>query len=204
MTAQRSLGGRILGLPGALKRRVLHQWALFQARRNSLARIGSQRPQRLLVLCYGNIYRSPFVAALLQMRLAGQPGFVIRSAGFHHVSARPSPPDYVRLVRDLRIDLASHRSRLVTPLDMEWADVIVIMDRYNWERVRASGTQIHGKIIWLGAFGAAGSVEIEDPYALATSRVQTIVEQMQVATDGLVQRLLEDAGRSPGSSINAG
>jgi len=188
MTALRRLGVRVLGLPAALKRRVLHQWALLQARRYSLARIGAKRPRRLLVLCYGNIYRSPFVAALLQTRLAGRPNFEIRSAGFHHVPARPSPPDYVRLAHDHRIDLTPHRSRLVTPADLKWAEAIVIMDRYNWERVRASGAQVQGKIIWLGAF-AAGPVEIEDPYGLPHAQVQAIVGQMLAATEGLVQRL---------------
>ena len=146
------------------------------------------RPRRLLVLCYGNIYRSPFVATLLQTRLAGQAGFEIRSAGFHPVPARPSPSEYVRLVHDYRVDLSRHRSRLVTPADLEWAQAIVIMDRYNWERVRASGAQVQGKIIWLGAF-AAGPVEIQDPYAMAPARVQAIVEQMLTATEGLAQRL---------------
>lgn len=189
MTAARSFGGRILGLPSALQRRVLHQWALLRARRQSEARIGATRPQRLLVVCYGNIYRSPLVAAVLQTRLADRTGYEIRSAGFHHVPARPSPPDYVRLVHDhYRIDLSAHRSRLVTSADLEWAEAIVIMDRYNWERVRASHAHAQGKVIWLGAF-AAGPVEIQDPYALAPARVQAIVQQMLAATEGLAQRL---------------
>ena len=189
MSSRRRLGERILGLPGALRRRLLHQWALLQARRQSVARIGATSPQRLLVLCYGNIYRSPFVAAVLQARLKNQLRFEIRSAGFHHVQARPSPSDYVRLVEAHRIDLSAHRSRLITPADLEWAEAVVIMDRYNWERVRASGTQAQGKIIWLGAFGS-GPVEIEDPYALPPERVKAIVEQMLSATEGLVQRLI--------------
>ena len=189
-TAKRSLGQQVLALPGALWRRLLHQWALFRARRLSLARASARCPRRLLVLCYGNIYRSPFVAAWLGSKLAGQPGFEIRSAGFHHVPARPSPQDYVRLAIDYCIDLEPHRSRLVEPADLEWAEAIVIMDRYNWERLRSSGSVIQRKIIWLGAFAATGAVEIEDPYALPRPRVQAIVEQMRVAADGLVHRLL--------------
>lgn len=189
-TTKRSLGQRILALPEALWRRLLHQWALFRARRQSLARTTGRRPRRLLVLCYGNIYRSPFVAAWLGAKLAGQPGFEIRSAGFHPVPARPSPRDYVRRVSDYRIDLESHRSRLVEPADLDWAEAIVIMDRYNWERLRSSGSVIQGKIIWLGAFAATGKVEIEDPYALPPPRVQAVVEQMRAAADGLVRRLL--------------
>ena len=96
----------------------------------------------------------------------------------------------MRLAHDHRIDLSAHRSRLVTPADLEWAQAIVIMDRYNWERVRASGAQVQGKIVWLGAF-AAGPVEIEDPYALSPARGQVIVAQMLAATEGLVRRLFK-------------
>ncbi len=195
MTAKRGIGQRILGLPGAVWRRLLHQRVLFRARRLSLARTASRRPQRLLVMCYGNIYRSPFVASRLATRLTSQSGFEIRSAGFHHVTDRPSPQEYVRLVSGYQVDLEPHRSRLVAPADLEWAEAIVIMDRYNWERLQPSGAEIQGKIIWLGAFGEAGPVEIEDPYALPQPRVQAIVEQMRAAADGLAQRLLGSGTR---------
>jgi protein-tyrosine-phosphatase len=186
----------MIGLPGAVWRRLLHQWALFRARRLSLARIAARRPQRLLVMCYGNIYRSPFVAAWLGTRLAGQPEFEIRSAGFHHIPARPSPREYIRLVSEYRIDLEPHRSRLVAPADLEWAEAIVIMDRYNWERLRPSGADVQGKILWLGAFAAGGPVEIEDPYAMPLPRVQAIVEQMRAAADGLAQQLIRGSSRA--------
>ena len=191
MAAKRGIREWILLLPHALGRRLRHQWALAHARRRSSARLQAQTPRRLLVMCYGNIYRSPFVAAWLGMRLPASLGFEIRSAGFHAVLARPSPPDYIRRVADLGIDLGSHRSRLVAPADLEWADVIVIMDRYNWERLQSFGATVEDKIVWLGAFASAGPVEIEDPYALPAPQVQAIVEQMRNAAEGLAQRLRE-------------
>lgn len=195
MADRRRIGQRLLGLPAALWRRLLHQWALRRARRLSLARVSARRPQRLLVMCYGNIYRSPFVSARLGSRLAGRPGFEIRSAGFHQVPDRPSPREFVRLARDYRIDLEPHRSRLVAPADLEWAEAIVIMDRYNWERLRPFGAEIQGKILWLGAFSGAGPVEIQDPYAMPLPRVKAIVEQMQVAADGLARHILDRESR---------
>jgi protein-tyrosine-phosphatase len=188
------MGQRILGLPGAVWRRLLHQWALFRARRLSLARTAKRRPQRLLVMCYGNIYRSPFVATWLGSRLADNAGFEIRSAGFHPVAARPSPQEYVGLVKRYHVNLEPHRSRIVESADLEWAEAIVIMDRYNWERLRPSGAEVQGKIIWLGAFSGVGPVEIEDPYDLPLPRVQAIVEQMRAAADGLVHQLLAQRG----------
>lgn len=192
MTEQRRIGQRLKRLPAALARRVLHQWALFRGRQNSLARTAALNPRRLLVMCYGNIYRSPFVAASIGRRIRGQPGFEIRSAGFHPVQARPSPPDYVHLVAaTCQIDLESHRSRVVAPADLEWADAIIIMDRYNWERLRPFGADIQGKIIWLGAFSESGPLEIQDPYSLPLPKVRAIVDQMQAAAEGLAARLLQ-------------
>jgi protein-tyrosine-phosphatase len=85
---------------------------------------------------------------------------------------------------------------LVAPADLEWAEAVVIMDRYNWERLRPFGAEIQGKIIWLGAFAGTGPVEIEDPYAMPLPRVQAIVEQMRAAADGLAHRLLRGNGRA--------
>lgn len=189
MAATRRFGERFRGLPRALWRRAQHQAALWQARAQSRTRVRERRPQRLLVMCYGNIYRSPFVATWLDQQLTAVTGFEIRSAGFHPVAARPSPPAYVLLARHYRIDLEAHRSRLVQPDDLSWADAIVIMDRYNWERLQGFGDAVRAKIVWLGAFTPAGPVEIEDPYALPPARVQAIVEQMCAAADGLVRQL---------------
>lgn len=192
MAAKRGIREWVLLVPRALGRRLRHQWALAQARRRSSACLQAQAPRRLLVMCYGNIYRSPFVAAWLGTRLPANQGFEVRSAGFHPVLARPSPPDYIRRVADLGIDLGPHRSRLVAPADLEWADVIVIMDRYNWERLQSFGSTVVGKIVWLGALAEGGPVEIEDPYARPAPQVQVIVEQMRKAADGLAQRLLRE------------
>ena len=191
MAVKRSMGERIGALPRALWLRLLHQWALLGARRYSTARLRVQPRRRLLVMCYGNIYRSPFVATWLGAHLADKNVFEIRSAGFHLVSARPSPREYVGLAKKYNVDLELHRSRVVTPADLEWADAIVIMDRYNWERLQPFGVKVQDKIVWLGAFAEGGPIEIEDPYALPAARVQAIVEQMRNAAEGLTQQLRE-------------
>ena len=189
---------RILRISNAIRRRLLHQLALFRAKSLSLARARSIRPRKLLGMCYGNIYRSPFVAAWLAAHLPGHDGYEIRSAGFHQKVDRPSDPDYVQMVRAEKIDLAPHRSRLVTPDDLEWAEAIIIMDRYNWERLRPFGADIEAKVLWLGAFNGGTPIEVEDPYGLSSERAKAIVHQMSAAADGLVSKLLE-----PGEATGA-
>jgi len=190
MAGTSSLAQRVLRIPGAVVRRIRHLLALVRARSRSLARVHQGCPHRLLVICYGNIYRSPFVAASLESRLSRGEPFEVRSAGFHQVLGRPSPPEYVELVRARHVDLASHRSRLVTRADLDWAEAVIIMDRYNWERLRPFGAEIDAKILWLGAFNHDGPIELADPYGQSLDRVQKIVDQMTVAADGLAQTLI--------------
>lgn len=176
-------------VPRAIARRLRHYWALWRARRHSLQLI-QKGPRRLLVLCYGNIYRSPFVATRLQTLLGSSPGlFEIRSAGFHHVPDRPSPPDFVELARDYSVELGAHRSRLVEQADVEWADAIVVMDRYNWDRLGGYGARARCKALWLGVFATDGPLEIVDPYNQPVVTVRRVVEQMRGAADALAERL---------------
>lgn len=86
------------------------------------------RPRHILVLCYGNICRSPFAAELLQRQLLrSRVDLQIRSAGFL-TSGRGSPPEAQEAASCWNIDLASHRSRHVSPELIRSADLIVVME----------------------------------------------------------------------------
>ena len=150
--------------------------ALLRARTQSNTAIKASCVRRVLVLCYGNIYRSPLVKKCLDRELAGRVD--TRSAGFHPVSGRPSPVRHVQMCAELGLDLSAHQSSIVTGGDLAWADVIVIMDRHNWQRARQLGAP-SGKIVWLGAF-ARGAIEIEDPFNLADEEArQTVIRLVE-------------------------
>ncbi len=86
------------------------------------------RPRDILVLCYGNICRSPFAAELLRRQLLrSRVDLQIRSAGFL-TSGRGSPPEAQEAAGYWTIDLASHRSRHVSPELIRSADLIVVME----------------------------------------------------------------------------
>ena len=84
------------------------------------------RPADLLVVCHGNICRSPFAAALLARPLVAM-GIRVESAGFVGPD-RPSPRDAVRVAEAWGVDLSTHRSRLLTPQRVRQAELIVVMD----------------------------------------------------------------------------
>lgn len=174
------------GLLRRARLRLATHFALLRAQRRSERRARRLRFERVLVLCYGNIYRSPLVAAYIARALEAEGCSSVRSAGFHPKANRPTPDDFVALVRDRAgIDLSLHRSRLVSPEDFEWADVVLLMDRHNWHAVASSfaGMDALSRVIWLGALGGSGAVEIHDPYGAGGDVKAAIIDELIESAD---------------------
>jgi protein-tyrosine-phosphatase len=169
--------------------------AVGTARSASARRIHAASPRRVLVVCYGNIYRSAFIGELLRERLAGE--VEVRSVGFHKVEGRPSPERHVEVSREFGVRLDRHRSRLIAPADLEWADLIVLMDRHNWARLTAMGAR-REKLVWLGAL-LSGPVEVSDPYTLEDDEARRIVSRLRDLGEELINRIRERIRSLPSS-----
>jgi protein-tyrosine phosphatase len=103
--------------------RLLHPLRRRAARAELTRRVA---PSSLLVICHGNICRSPFAAAMLRARLAGT-GACVESAGFFGPGRR-SPDTAIAAAWQWHQDLRPHRSRLLT-LDLVRAmDLLIVMD----------------------------------------------------------------------------
>jgi len=159
--------------------------ALLTARDDSSSRLARESASRVLVVCYGNIYRSAFVGAYFAQHPI--PGIEFRSAGFYPVAGRPAPARHVELSRHVGVELADHRSAVVTARDIRWADVIVLMDRHNWLSLIELGAA-EEQLVWLGSLDG-GAIEINDPYGLSDLEAARIVERLRACTTGLAARL---------------
>jgi len=173
--------GRVLK---AIRLRLATRRALATARADSDRNLTRSRGRRVLVLCYGNIYRSPFAAESLRTAM---PELEIRSAGFHSKEGRTSPDAHVRMSAALGVDLLAHRSRRVRAEDIAWADLIVIMDRLNWARLQELQAPAD-KVLWLGSL-KPGEVEIPDPYGLDPATARAVVERLAACSAELAARL---------------
>lgn len=169
-------------------RRRLAVWqALWSARRDSRARI-ARGPRRMLVVCYGNIYRSPFAATLLEQ--GAHAALEVRSAGFHPRAGRQTPRAFVPVAAQYGVALDAHRSRVIDRESVEWADAVVIMDRHNWDALGVFGPAAQAKAVWLGAFAAdGGGREIDDPYGTDAKKTQAITARLYAATQELKRAL---------------
>jgi len=176
----------MLGRIATSLRRRWRAWrALATARRDTESRLAQRPLSRILVICYGNIYRSAFVGTLLRDKLGDRAE--IRSAGFHKVVGRSSPDRHIEMSRSLGVDLSQHRSALVTAEDLRWADTILLMDRHNWDALDALGAD-HDKLLWLGALGK-GELEIADPYRLDDAEALRVLRAMEESSRVLLTRI---------------
>lgn len=93
--------------------------------RRALARLRAlAAPGHVLVVCHGNICRSPYLQAVLQREL---PNATIASAGF--LRAERPVPDHSRVVSAQRgFDLSAFRSTTITRSLAAAADLVIVMD----------------------------------------------------------------------------
>ena len=106
---------------GAARDRWLHPLR----RRAAKKMLWNYQGTSILVVCQGNVCRSPFAEAVLKASLPQ--GMEVRSAGF--VSpGRCAPPDAVSVARRFGFDLTMHSSRRLTAGLVQAAGLIVVMN----------------------------------------------------------------------------
>jgi protein-tyrosine phosphatase len=143
--------------------RLLHPLRRRAARGELARRIA---PGALLVICHGNICRSPFAAAVLRARLADT-GAWIESAGFFGPGRR-SPATAVDAAWQWHQDLRAHRSRLLT-LDLVRAmDLFIVMDAPQRRDLCDRFGRHPRDVLLLGDF---------DPQPIRTRAIQDPIEQ---------------------------
>ena len=170
----------------SIKRRIRHRGLLAVAREDTLRKIEKIRPKSILVLCHGNIYRSPYVAHRLKDLLSDLTPYQVEQAGFHKRVNRESPEPYQEYLRARGVDLSTHRSRLINKELIDWSDAILIMDCKNWDELSSLHMGGKEKVLWLGAFGKGESVQIEDPYNKPMESVAKVVDAMESSVQGFV------------------
>jgi glycine hydroxymethyltransferase len=83
----------------------------------------------ILFVCTGNVCRSPMAEGLLRRAMAGRNGFRVLSAGVGAQEGQPPSAHAVGVMRELGIDVASTRSRMLTPELVDDAAYIFGMTR---------------------------------------------------------------------------
>jgi protein-tyrosine phosphatase len=153
----------------------------------------------ILMVCTGNICRSPSAEVVLRdkLRRAGMADQVqVASAGTHDYQVgAPADERSVHHARLRGYDLAGHTARQVQPLDFERFDLILGMDAGHMALLEeACPPQHRQKLRLLMAFAPRGlGLHVADPYPGGKRGFETVLDQVEAACDGLVRHLLHCA-----------
>ncbi|VWB36522.1 protein-tyrosine-phosphatase [Burkholderia lata] len=113
----------------------------------------------LLVVCVGNVCRSPMAQALLAARL---PGVDVQSAGIGALDGQPADPHAIGLMHERGLDLATHRARQVSSRHVTRADLILTMDLGQKRWLERRHPFLCGRVFRLGSAGHG--FDVPDPY----------------------------------------
>ena len=137
----------------------------------------------ILLLCTGNICRSPMAEGLLRQSL---PVHELFSAGICAQEGAPADPLAVELMWQLGVDISAHRARQLSSWMMREADLVLTMERAQQHFVQRRFPSVAAKVERLG--GAAGP-DIPDPYGQGLPAFQQALRLIRDAVRGRLPRL---------------
>ncbi len=160
------------------------------------ASAGDAAGLRILLVCMGNICRSPIAEGVLRAKLAAA-GLAQRvhvdSAGTHgHHSHEPPDPRAVRRAAQRGYGLADLRARPVRPGDYGDFDWILAMDDSNlaWlQQHRPAGSAVQLGRLLDHACRHPGITEVPDPYYGPESGFDQVLDLVEDACDGVVAQV---------------
>lgn len=123
--------------------------------------------KKILVVCHGNINRSPLCAAILKQRTGAE---ILQAAMMDWVRPLRAAKKMRDAAADLGLDLEEHRSQAATVEMLEEADMVIYMDGGNLKRLKTlAGTDtVDPKWHCLGQYAPGGSLpRIPDPGFMA-------------------------------------
>ena len=153
-------------------------------------------PVKILMVCLGNICRSPTAEAVLrtQLHAAGLADYVlVDSAGTSdwHQGEAPDARSISAATNRL-YDLSTQRSRQVTTLDFEEFDYILAMDRQNLSDLQDNcPVGYQHKIELLLSYGNTGWTEVPDPFNSGREGFELVLDLVEVACHAFLSHLVE-------------
>lgn len=141
---------------------------------------------RILVLCTGNICRSPMAEALLRERLTQRDCSVL-SAGTHALLGHPADSNACQVMLARGMDISTHRAQQATLELLTSADLILTLDHTHRKWIDGQFPQLRGRAFKLRKW--SGDADVIDPYMLPLSAFEKAFEDIRSGVDEWVSRL---------------
>ncbi len=147
---------------------------------------------KILMVCLGNICRSPLAEGILQSKLP-EDSFIIDSAGTsnYHIGEKPDKRS-IAIARHYGIDIGNQRGRQFTSLDFERFDHIYAMDNSNYRNILALARNDKDKTkvkLILNESLPNENLDVPDPYYGGDSGFDNVFKMLDDACQIIANRL---------------
>ncbi|MDK9557281.1 low molecular weight protein-tyrosine-phosphatase [Marinobacter sp. M216] len=116
----------------------------------------------ILIVCVGNICRSPMAEYLLRAKLAHRPAKSVSSAGIGALVGKPADETALAILKGQGIDATGHRARQVTAEMLTQSELILAMEEGHLNKLHELAPQIRGRAFLLGKW--QDDQPVPDPY----------------------------------------
>jgi protein-tyrosine phosphatase len=132
----------------------------------------------VLVVCAGNICRSPTAEYVLKQKLSGK-SVSVSSAGLTALEGKPADAMAQQIAQAHGVDLSAHQGRQLTSSLVAQHAVILVMEERHLQDLCARYPQARGKTFLLGKW--LGDKEIPDPYKQSREAFEHVYQLVESA-----------------------
>lgn len=148
---------------------------------------------KILMVCLGNICRSPLAEGILKHKLP-KDRFLIESAGTsnYHIGELPDQRS-IDIAKKHGIDITDQRGRQFNQSDFDTFDYIYVMDTSNFRDVLqlARNVDDENKVKLILDELASDIINVPDPYYGGTSGFENVFQLLNKACDKIYNNLVK-------------
>ena len=134
----------------------------------------------ILVVCVGNICRSPTGEALLISKLEGR-NIQVSSAGLGALLGKPVDATATQVMAAAGYQLPEHSARQLTADMLRESDLVLVMEQKHLQSVHAMAPEARGKTFLFGKW--TDNCEVPDPYRQQLPAFEHVFRILDKAAD---------------------
>lgn len=136
--------------------------------------------KRILMVCVGNICRSPMAEVLLRRHLHDK-DVAVESAGLAALTGRPIDATAEAVLAAHGLTGQSHVARQISRPLIDAADLILVMERKHLHAIHRMTPHASGRTFLLGKW--QGDVDVPDPYRQQRAAFEHVYRLIDTAVD---------------------
>lgn len=149
-------------------------------------------PTKILMVCLGNICRSPLAEGILQAKLSKN-DFIVDSAGTGgwHAGEKPDKRS-IAIAKQKGLDISQQKARQFSAKDFKKFDYIYAMDMSNYKNILSLAENEADKTkvtLILNELFPGENVEVPDPYYGGVDGFENVYNMLDKACDVIAEKL---------------